>query len=900
MTPPLFAHSDPESLRLNADSERLHNWKRWGPYLSERQWGTVREDYSSHGDAWNHFSHDQARSRAYRWGEDGLLGFTDRQCRICFSLVLWNGRDPILKERLFGLTNPQGKHGEDVKECYFYLRNTPTHSYMKGLYKYPQNCFPYDELVKKNVRNEVNEPEYELTDTGIFAENKYFDITAEYAKADPEDMLIRISVTNRADRAADLHLLPQLWFRNVWSWGGKQLNGDEKPSINIASKHRWSLFRESLGNYFLEFDPNDKRLREFIFTENKTNFALLFKGENRSPIVKDGFHDYIIHRKSEAISRAGGTSKAAAVYVLHLQAGETQVIRLRLRKDTVEQVDAFAEFDGVMAAREAECQSYYDAILPKALDSEAREICLQAYAGLLWNKQFYYYRVEDWLHGDPTRPLDTKSISYRPNQEWRHLFARDVISMPDKWEYPWFAAWDLAFQAVPLAHVDPGFAKRQINLLLREWYMHPNGQIPAYEFQFSDVNPPVHAWAALRVYRADAARTGRKDREFLASIFQKLLLNFTWWVNRTDKNGQSLFSGGFLGLDNIGIFDRGASLPTGGHLQQADATAWMAFYCLCMLRISLELAVEEDSIHPAYEDMASKFLAHFVQIAEAIHTHGGTGLWHELDGFYYDHVRTDDEQTIPLKTRSLVGLLPLIAVEVIEVDELQRLPDFRRRFEWYLQHGRFFSRHVVHENDKPLNGRTLLSLASRERLLRVLRPMLDEEEFLSPQGIRSLSRYHLAHPFKLTVGEQTYQISYTPGESESEMFGGNSNWRGPVWFPINFLLVEALERFHLFLGDDFRVEYPTHSGHNQTLAEIARDLKKRHASLFRRTADGVRPCHGNNEAFAHDPAWNDLILFHEYFHGDTGFGLGASHQTGWTALVTVFLEELAESGALAK
>jgi hypothetical protein len=887
-------HQDPESLRLHSAPEHLHEWKRWGGYLSERQWGTVREDYSPNGNCWDYFPHDHARSRAYRWGEDGLLGLTDRQCRVCFGLALWNGRDPILKERLFGLTNAQGNHGEDVKEAYFYLRNTPTHSYMKGLYKYPQRAFPYAQLVAENAAAGVHRPEVELADLGLFDEGRYFDVVAEYAKAGPEDILIQISVTNHGPDPARLHLLPQLWFRNVWSWQGRHLTGDTKPQLMVDSPDRWSFHRETLGDYFFDFEPNDPRRQEFIFTENKTNYERLFKAPNRSATVKDGFHEYLIGGQESAISREGGLTKGAAVYVLDLQPGETQCVRLRLHKGTVPLPDAFAEFESVLQARRAECEAYYAASLPVGLDVEQREICLQAYAGLLWNKQFYYYSVDDWYPGDPGRPLDLKEAAYRPNMAWRHMFARDVISMPDSWEYPWFAAWDLAFHTVSLAEIDAEFAKKQIELLLRDNYLNPNGQIPAYEFQLDAVNPPVHAWAALRVYHIAAEQSGKKDRVFLARIFQKLLLNYTWWVNQTDEEGDNLFTGGFLGLDNIGVFDRGATLPTEGRLQQADATAWMAFYCLGMMRMALELALHGGELQASHEEMAAKFLAHFVQISEAMHSHGGTGLWHELDGFYYDHIRSHDK-TLALKTRSLVGLLPLIAVESISEAELAALPDFRERFEWQLSQRPFLSKCLMVSHDESGQPRRLLSLVSFERLARVLRAMFDEQEFLSPHGIRSLSLHHRDNPCRVTLEGRDFEVRYTPGESDTDIFGGNSNWRGPVWFPINHLLIESLEKYQAYLPDAFQLEYPTHSGQYCSLPVIIRDLKLRHISLFRRGPGGRRPCHGIDRRFASDPAWQDLMLFHEFFHGDTGKGLGASHQTGWTALVTSMLRDVANA-----
>ncbi len=876
-----------EAQRLREDAARERNWKRWGTYLSERQWGTVREDYSEDGNCWDYFTHDQARSRAYRWGEDGLLGFSDRQCRLCFSLALWNGRDRFLKERLFGLTNPQGNHSEDVKECYYYLRATPTHSYQKALYKYPQLRFPYEELIQENGKRSRLESEYELADTGVFDDNNYYDVTVEYAKASPDDILINITIANRSKLPAQLHLLPQIWFRNTWSFGGKHLSGSNKPSMWREGPDRIQLMRETLGEFCLDFD-RDIRRRGFLFTENATNHKRLFNIDSEEKYVKDAFHDYVVGRNTNAVSPHQRGTKASGHYVLNLVGGEETRVRLRLRPLSQSHMPAFDDFDFILRQRIAECEEFYRDVIPAGTDAEAVEISRQAYAGLIWTKQFYSYAVDDWLRGDARLPLPPHAQIHRRNGEWRHLFARDIISMPDKWEYPWFAAWDLAFHMVPFANVDAVFAKHQLELLLREWYMHPNGQIPAYEFAFGDVNPPVHAWAAWRVYEIDKKQRGKGDRKFLAGVFHKLLMNFTWWVNQKDEKGRGIFSGGFLGLDNIGIFDRGAPLPTGGSLEQADATSWMAFYCLCMLRMALELSMRKGKVQTPYEDMASKFLEHFVQIADAINTHGGTGLWHEPDGFYYDQVRKDNE-TIILKTRSLVGLLPLIAVAHLREEEVSQLPGFSKRFAWFRNYRPDLSRHIVPGE----RGGWLLAIPSRERLIRMLRHMLDENEFLSPHGIRSLSRYHQEHPFTLRVDEREYKIQYTPGEAETDMFGGNSNWRGPVWFPINHLLIESLERYHGFFGPNFRVEYPTHSGKDLSLHDVASELMRRHGALFRKDKSGQRPCHGGDERYAADPHWKELLQFHEFFHGDNGKGLGASHQTGWTALVTMHLEELA-------
>ena len=881
--------ADPESDRLHGRTGSARLWKRWGTYLPERQWGTVREDYSHDGNCWEYFPHEHARSRAYRWGEDGLLGWTDRECRLCVAPAFWNTKDPYLKERLFGLTGNQGNHGEDVKEEYFYLRGSPTHSYMKALYKYPQSAYPYEELVKINPQWDKLRREFDLADTGAFAGDEFFDVTVEYAKAGPEDILIRYTVTNRAPQAAVMHILPQVWFRNVWSWKADHIAGCTRPTIGQDGPHRLWFDRETLGRYHMDFDPADTRRRRFLFTENETNYERCFSSPSPGIEVKDAFHDYVVSGKERALHQQPGGTKAAAHYILNLQPGETTTVRVRLYHVETPPADSFADFDTLFADRIAECETYYDRILPPGLDAEAREICLQAYAGLLWSKQFYHYRVEKWLQGDLAKPLAQPITEGRRNKDWKHLFARDIIAMPDKWEYPWFAAWDLAFHAVPFARIDPAFAKKQIVLLLREWYLHPNGQIPAYDFAFSDVNPPVHAWAAWRVYQIDAARTGSKDRDFLAGVFQKLLLNFTWWVNRKDEHGEGIFSGGFLGLDNIGVIDRNQKLPDGSLLEQADGTAWMAFYCSCMLRIALELAHDGNRVHTAYEDMASKFLAHFVQIVEAANSHGGTGLWDVGDRFYYDRIRRGNE-SIPLKSRSLVGLLPLIAIEVLDDAQIALLPGFQERFHYYRKHHDHMRRHLVHRESA---GKWLLALVSRDHFIGVLRYLFDEEEFLSPHGIRSLSRYHKEHAFCLLLNGSSNSISYEPGDSSTGMFGGNSNWRGPVWFPINTLIIEALERYDRFFEGSLVLEYPTHSGAALTLTEIAADLRRRHTLLFRRDAEGRRPCHGTDDRYVTHPAWRDHLLFHEFFHGDTGAGHGASHQTGWTALVATMLEELA-------
>ena len=870
-----------EGRRLLADAHREHNWKRWGPYLSERQWATVREDYSAYGNCWDYFPHDHARSRAYRWGDDGLLGITDRQCRICFALALWNGRDPILKERLFGLTGPEGNHGEDVKELYYYLDSTPTHSYLKALYKYPQAEYPYTRLIDENRRRGIGGPEIELIDTGVFDQNRFFDVFAEYAKASENDVLIRLTVANRGPEQATLHLLPTVWFRNTWSWGEIPEEVTTKPSLRLDRAGLTRLHHEELGEYEFAYEGAATPL----FTENETNTARLFGYVNGIAFTKDAFHERIVHGRIDATNPANVGTKFAPHYVLELGSGEERIIRLRLGSTSESPNDKFADFDDVFAQRIAEADEFYHALTPRGADQETRNVARQAYAGLLWSKQFYNYVVRDWLVGDPGQPKPPPERLGGRNREWQHLFARDVVSMPDKWEYPWFAAWDLAFHMVPFAKIDPHFAKKQLELFLREWYMHPNGQIPAYEFAFGDVNPPVHAWAAWRVYKMTGPR-GQRDTHFLESTFQKLLLNFTWWVNRKDAEGNNIFSGGFLGLDNIGVFDRSKPLPTGGHLQQADGTAWMGFYCLTMLAMALELA-ETDS---CYEDMASKFFEHFVAIADAMNTIGGDGLWDEQDGFYYDEIKTPSGREIPLRTRSLVGLLPIIAVEVIENSRIEKLPGFKKRMDWFLKHRKDLHAQITYGDLCPSEFHRILALPTKERLERVLRYMLDENEFLSPYGLRSVSRFHREHPYVFRAGNEDHRVEYVPGEGNSYLFGGNSNWRGPIWFPINFLIVEALERYHHFYGDTLKVECPTGSGKFMNLDDVAQELSCRLTSIFLPNEKGVRPCHGEVEKYASDPHFRDLVLFYEYFHGETGRGCGASHQTGWTALAVKLLE----------
>ncbi|MGA3120479.1 MAG: glucosidase [Polyangiaceae bacterium] len=879
-----------EAERLREDAARRRNWKRWGPYLAERQWGTVREDYSESGDCWADFPHDHARSRAYRWGEDGLLGFCDRQARLCFALALWNGRDPILKERLFGLTNPEGNHGEDVKEQYFYLDATPTYSYAKALYKYPQAAFPYAELVEENRRRGYTTPEFELVDTGAFDEDRYFDIVMEYAKGGPDDVLIRVTVANRGAEPASLHLLPHLWFRNTWSWGRRGESYGGKPVLSAVGDAAIQADHEALPRMFLHLDTRVGP-PTLLFTDNETNRERLYGVPSGDPHVKDAFHDLVVRGRRDAVRPDRWGTKCAALYRLDVPDRASVVLRLRLSADGA-RPDLGDGFDRLIERRIAEADDFYADRTPETADDCERQVARQAYAGLLWSKQFYHYIVRDWRDGDPGRSTPEGLHPSRRNRDWDHVYCRDVISMPDKWEYPWFAAWDLAFHVVVFAEIDAAFAKEQVVLLLREWYMHPNGQIPAYEFSFSDVNPPVHAWAAWRVYKIAGKREGR-DVHFLKRVFHKLLLNFTWWVNRKDEDGNNLFAGGFLGLDNIGIFDRSKPLPTGGTLAQADGTAWMAFYASTMLAIAIEIAAHD----PSYEDVASKFFEHFVAIVDAMNAFGGTGLWDDEDGFYYDQLHVSG-RAVSMRTRSMVGVIPLFAVEVLESTVLDRLPNFKKRMDWFLANRFDLARHISYletSTERADGSRRLLAVPSRERLQRVLRHVLDENEFLSPYGIRALSRVHRDHPYVLDAGGRQYQVEYVPGESASGLFGGNSNWRGPVWFPLNYLLVESLQRYHHFYGDELRVECPTGSGRWLTLGEVAVELARRLSSIFLPDAEGRRPCHGSNARYAVDPHWKNLVLFHEYFHGDDGRGVGASHQTGWTALVVRCLAEVARA-----
>ncbi len=874
-----------EEQRLEESRERKLHWKRWGPYLSERQWGTVREDYSEWGTAWDYFPHDHARSRAYRWGEDGIAGICDRHQFLCFALALWNGRDPILKERLFGLTGEEGNHGEDVKEYYAYLDSTPTHSYMKYLYRYPQGEFPYAWLVDENKRRGRKDAEFELVDSGIFHENRFFDVFTEYAKATPDDILIRITVHNRGPEAATLQLLPTLWFRNTWSWG----RDDWRPSLareaDLAGAAVIRAEHRSYGSRWLICQDHP----ELLFTENETNYQRLFGVGNRTPHVKDGINDYVVQGLRHAVNPLPEGTKAAVSYRAEIPPGQSAVFRLRLTDEQPVE-DALCDgFDTVFEERIAEANEFYSKAIPAALSADAQNVFRQAMGGLFWSKQFYHYDVRVWLEGDPAGPPPPAERRMERNHSWTHLYNADVLSMPDKWEYPWYAAWDLAFHCVAMALVDPDYAKEQLILLLREWYQHPNGQLPAYEWAFSDVNPPVHAWAAWRVYKIEKRRRGSADREFLEKVFHKLLLNFTWWVNRKDPDGRNVFEGGFLGLDNIGVFDRSRPLPTGGHIEQSDGTSWMGTYCLEMLAIAMELAVDD----PAYEDVASKFFEHFVYITQAMNNRGGHGisLWDEEDGFYYDVLHLPNGQHDFMKVRSAVGLIPLHAVEVLEPEAVDGLPGFKRRMQWFLDNVPNVPHHIEMTQTSTHGIRRQLSIVSRRKLVRILHYMLDEQEFLSPHGIRSVSKFHARNPYVLTIDNQDYRVGYDPAESTSGLFGGNSNWRGPVWIPLNFLLIESLQRFHYYYGDDFKVECPTGSGRMMTLWEVAEELSRRLTSIFLRDPSGRRPVFGGNELFQHDPLWRDLIPFYEYFHGDNGAGLGASHQTGWTALVAKLLQQ---------
>jgi hypothetical protein len=880
-----------EEERLQESRERKKHWKRWGPYLSERAWGTVREDYSPYGTAWDYFPHDHARSKVYRWGEDGLGGICDRHQYICFALSLWNGRDPILKERPFGLTGNEGNHGEDVKEYYFYLDSTPTHSYMKYLYKYPQAAFPYAWLVEENRRRGRGAPEFELLDTGVFDGDRYFDVLAEYAKATPEDILIRLQVINRGPEAAQVNLLPTIWFRNTWSWGLDLRRPQLRQGATVRKASVVQLTHEYYGHRWLYCDG----LPELLFTENETNKRRLYGVENDTPYVKDGINEYIVHGAKDAVNPDRVGTKAAAHYPLTIGPGESVTVRLRLTDSEKPSVsgDPFgADFDRIFSERQREADEFYAPIIPGNLSQDARNVMRQSFGGLLWSKQFYHYDVSRWLKGDPAGPEPPAERLRGRNSEWTHLYNADVISMPDTWEYPWYAAWDLAFHCIPLALVDSEFAKEQLLLMLREWYMHPNGQLPAYEWAFGDVNPPVHAWAAWRVYKIDKKRRGTGDRRFLERVFHKLLLNFTWWVNRKDTEGKNVFQGGFLGLDNIGVFDRSAPLPTGGHIEQSDGTSWMGMYCLNMLAIALELARDD----PAYEDVASKFFEHFVYISRALNNIAGEGieLWNAEDGFYYDVLHLPDGRPFPLKIRSMVGLIPLFAIEALVSDVVDAFPGFKRRMQWFIENRPELGEYVETQTTPDLRVRRILSLVNPKRLRQVLRYLLDEAEFLSPHGVRALSRVYREHPYTLSVHGMEHRVDYEPAESSTGLFGGNSNWRGPIWFPVNYLIIESLQKFHYYLGDDYKVECPTGSGRMMTLWEVAGEISRRLTRIFLRGPDDRRPVYGGIETFQRDPHWRDLILFHEYFHGDNGAGIGASHQTGWTGLVAKLIQQSGE------
>lgn len=895
-----------EQDRLDAAVKQQIPWKKWGPYLSERQWGTVREDYSEGGDAWNYFSHDQSRSRAYRWGEDGLAGISDDHQRLCFALALWNGKDPILKERLFGLTNSEGNHGEDVKEYYYYLDSTPTHSYMKYLYKYPQAAYPYVDLIEKNRSRGRNDMEYELIDTGVFAENRYFDVFVEYAKASPEDLLIQITVHNRGPDVADIHVLPTLWFRNLWSWQ----SGIDRPEL-------YQSLESQTGNIVTAVDPElgewslccdgDAAL---LFTENETNTERIFGVPNRTCYVKDSFHRYLVEGKQWAVNPERRGTKVAAHYVLNVKPGGSETVRLRLSGGAATSKDGRVgepfgmSFEKILASRRTEADEFYATVIPRSLSKDQANVMRQALAGMLWSKQFYYYDVDKWLEErgcDPFKP--TRKQAPR-NDHWHHMYNGDIISMPDKWEYPWYAAWDLAFHVIALTLVDSEFGKQQLRLMLRERYIHPNGQIPAYEWNFGDVNPPVHAWSTVFTYRLEKAQTGHGDKEWLKNSFQKLLLNFTWWVNRKDRTGRNVFEGGFLGLDNIGVFDRSAPLPTGGYLEQADGTAWMALYSQNMLEIAIELS-ETDS---DYADMAVKFVEHFLWIASSMmHLGGEEGMWDEEDGFFYDVLRLPDGRSERLKVRSMVGLLPLCATTMFEGKLLEKNQDLRDRLRRFLTARPEVSDSIHDPAKTGIAGRRLASILNETKLRRVLAKLLDENEFLGQYGIRSLSRYHLDHPFTMNVGGRDYHVGYLPAESDTGMFGGNSNWRGPIWLPVNGLIIRALLQYYSYYGDDFTVECPTGSGRQMTLYQVAEEISRRLGAIFLKDNDGARPVFGGAQKFQDDPHWRDHLLFYEYFHGDNGAGLGASHQTGWSGgiarimhlFATTTAEQVTQLGKLA-
>ncbi|HEU4938912.1 MAG TPA: hypothetical protein VFT39_20830 [Vicinamibacterales bacterium] len=885
MTKP--ASSSIEVQRLAAARDGREPWRKWGPYLSERQWGTVREDYSESGDAWNFFTHDQARSRAYRWGEDGLAGMSDDRQLLCFALALWNGKDPILKERLFGLTNSEGNHGEDVKEYYFYLDSTPTHSYMKYLYKYPQAPFPYADLIRTNRERGRHGLEYELLDTGVFNQDRYFDVFVEYAKASPEDLLIRVTVHNRGPEDAALHVLPTLWFRNTWSWD----EGSSRPSMRQIDAGSIAAVHAELGERFFHAEGAP----EWLFTENETNFERFHAGPNRTPYVKDGIHNRVLFGGQAAVNPDKTGTKASAYYRLTVPAGGSRVLRLRLSDvastSDREAATRHADFDRIVDERLREADDFYASVIPSSLDSDQKNVMRQALAGMLWSKQFYNYDVDRWLSERGSDPFKPTRRAPR-NDRWHHMDNSDIISMPDKWEYPWYAAWDLAFHVLALTLVDPDFGKEQLDLMLRQNYIHPSGQIPAYEWNFGDVNPPVHAWSTIFTHRLEKAR-GQADLDWLERSFHKLLLNFTWWVNRKDRTGNNVFEGGFLGLDNIGVFDRSSPLPTGGYLEQADGTAWMALFCQNMLEISAELALEK----AAYGDMCQKFVEHYLWIASSMMRAGDdVGMWDEQDGFFYDVLRLPNHHATRLKVRSMVGLLPFCAVTVFDGEVLNKYPELAPRFRRFLETRPELSRFIHNPAAEGENGRRMAAILNEKNLRRVLNTMLDEREFLSPYGIRSISRYHEHHPYVFRVGDQDYGVSYLPAESDSGMFGGNSNWRGPIWMPVNGLIVRALLQYYTYYGDNFTIECPTGSGRHMTLYQVAEDLGRRLGNIFLKDGDR-RAVYGGTRKFQEDPHWRDLLLFYEYFHGDNGAGLGASHQTGWTGIIARIMHFFASTDA---
>jgi hypothetical protein len=868
-----------QRLKTRADNK---GWKKWGPYLAERQWGTVREDYSAGGDAWNYISHEMSRSKAYRWGEDGIAGISDNKGHICLAAAFWNHNDPIVKERFFGLTPGESNHGEDVKELYYYLDSTPTHSYMKMLYKYPQQSFPYGKIIEESRRRSRLQPEYELMDTGVFENDRYFDISIEYAKADEQDILMKITATNRYKEAAPLTILPTIWFRNTWIWGYE--NYSYKPLLTGIANTLIDVSHKLLGKYKLYVEAAD----EFLFCDNETNFKRLYNIPNHSPFCKDGINDYIVKEDEAAVNPNHIGTKASARFTRTIAPGESFSVKLRFVNHSLHH-DPFADFDGIFEQRIAEADEFYEELHNGVTDPELRNIQRQAYAGMLWTKQFYYYNINEWISGDPAMPKPLPHRKFGRNSAWKHMYTANILSMPDKWEYPWFAAWDLAFHTIPLARLDPDFAKRQLAVILREYYMHPNGQLPAYEWNFSDVNPPVHAWATWKVYEIDKETNGRGDVVFLERVFHKLLLNFTWWVNQKDESGNNIFGGGFLGLDNIGVFDRSSPLPTGGHIEQADGTGWMAMYTLNMLRIACEISLHR----PVYQDVASKFFEHFLHITGAMQAMGSDNnlsLWDEEDQFYYDMLHIPNGPSLLMKIRSMVGLIPLFAVEILEPELIDKLPDFKRRVEWILTNRPDLAS-LVSRWYEPGKGETrLLSTLRGHRMRMIMKRMFDEAEFLSDYGVRALSKYHKDHPYEFYVRGDIFRVAYLPAESDSSMFGGNSNWRGPVWFPMNFLIVDSLLKFHQYYGDDFEIEYPTNSGNMVSIRDAALCLAERLIDIFRPDPNGNRPVYGNVTKAQKDPHFKDLILFYEYFNGDNGAGLGANHQTGWTGLVAELID----------